>query len=856
MTGTANTAEEKNGDVEVVLPTTSALLEGDDWSEESDEDADYEMDVVNGTGNEKGEEEEEEEEELGGSATLASSSTPSQKQGLGIAPEKTFLGPYALHDACEAGDVEAIKTILAPIIAARQSDGDFDPTQNILVDVDTPDDEGCTPLHCALFSRNIDAVRACIDGGADVGIGCEGSPVAHLSVCAGAVGAPSFAANALSLVLSAGASVASRDSVGNTALHVAAAWGDVKCAEIVLNADASVLKALDRAGRTALDLACARARKDIFDLLLRHGAYDSNDSAPAAFSELHACAKNRFSHGVLSLIERGADAQAKDAQGLTALDWWVRCAESALDADGEQADGAFAALGGTGKHISSPSAGKTQILWHPVCMEHHTCRPSAMTSRLHVDERPNENPNRLHVLLDPDLGILKSRCLSDRVAWSVTQPAKFVDILRVHDFHYVRALKQLCESIPAGGEALAEIDGDTTISRKSFSAAMHAAGSVCNGVDILLCDDAEKKPRNVFCAVRPPGHHAGPRGRVTCEDDPLGSFGFCLFSNAAIGAAYARCVYRHKGIKKVAIIDFDVHHGNGTEECIRNLKPNMVENRSAGVMGDTNFCDVVTRRANCKPWLDETDSENVFFASIHGWGARSPGFNPKIEQVARTMGRFYPASGDTCSVQPILNVGQNSSDRLEWRKSWLERVLPALHQFDPDMIFICAGFDAHAEDDINFGYVSALEEDYAWLTERLVRIANTCCEGRIVSVLEGGYKIQGKIVSPFARSVYAHVDALASTSAAEKWSDEEAKWETNYVPIAKAETTQESAASTSTADNNGGAAAKSGGSHTLPPVSRAPRRPRRKRAAVDYVALNEKLNAERAAKRSKQEADA
>jgi len=316
---------------------------------------------------------------------------------------------------------------------------------------------------------------------------------------------------------------------------------------------------------------------------------------------------------------------------------------------------------------------------------------------------------------------------------------------------------------------------------------MRAAGSVCEAVDKVVSGEH----RNIFCAVRPPGHHAGPRGIVRCANDTEGSHGFCLLNNVAIGAAYARSMYRNEGIKKVAIIDFDVHHGNGTEEIIRHLVPNTETHTfrtpySVGEMTTQTY----------RPWLDETDVKNVFFSSTHGYGNRG------LEQ----SGWFYPASGKTHTSdalkhpamveQPsidefvlsqtwarigresktncckVINIGMGLPDgdgdaqsksmrqRLELRDAYRKEILPHLRNFDPDLIFISAGFDAHRKDTMNFGYVGMVEEDYEWVTEQLVKVANSCCNGRIVSVLEGGYKIHGGIVSPFARSVASHVRAL------------------------------------------------------------------------------------------------
>ena len=166
----------------------------------------------------------------------------------------------------------------------------------------------------------------------------------------------------------------------------------------------------------------------------------------------------------------------------------------------------------------------------------------------------------------------------------------------------------LASSIPDHPSGIAHLDGDTAISRWSFEAALRAAGSLCEAVDRVVAGD---NIRNAFCAVRPPGHHAGPWGIVRCANDPEGgSHGFCLLNNVCIGAAYARSMYRNEGIRKIAIIDFDVHHGNGTEAVIHNLVPNI---EKGSIRTPFAFGEIST--TTYRPWLDETDIQNVFFAS-------------------------------------------------------------------------------------------------------------------------------------------------------------------------------------------------------------------------------------------------
>jgi acetoin utilization deacetylase AcuC-like enzyme len=383
-------------------------------------------------------------------------------------------------------------------------------------------------------------------------------------------------------------------------------------------------------------------------------------------------------------------------------------------------------------------------------------------------------------------------------------------VFKCHEYNYVETISQMCSVIPDHPSAVAHLDGDTTMSRWTFEAALRAAGSVCEAVDKVMSGDF----RNAFCMVRPPGHHAGPRGIVRCANDPDGgSHGFCFLNNVAIGAAYARSMYRNEGIRRIAIVDFDVHHGNGTEEIIRQLVPDVEKSTVR-----TPFAVGELAAPKYRPWLDETDIQDVFFASTHGYGPRglelsdspSGGFfypasgkshtsdaikNPSIvespnltdfllSQMWARMGE--EARGNCCK---ILNCGLTLPERegvagmqrLEVRDTYRQKILPHLREFDPDIIFISAGFDAHKKDSMNFGYVGMVEDDYEWVTEQLVRVANTCCNGRIVSVLEGGYKIHGGIVSPFARSVASHVRALVDGGKSRELYDlQDGEWESQF----------------------------------------------------------------------------
>jgi acetoin utilization deacetylase AcuC-like enzyme len=225
------------------------------------------------------------------------------------------------------------------------------------------------------------------------------------------------------------------------------------------------------------------------------------------------------------------------------------------------------------------------------------------------------------------------------------------------------------------------LDGDTIMNPATLTVSLRAAGAAIAGVDAVMKGEVE----NAFCAIRPPGHHA----------EPTRSMGFCVFNNVAIAARYAISAY---GIERVAIIDFDVHHGNGTEAA---------------------FYD-----------------------------------DPKILMCSFFQHPFYPYSGLEHSDN-MVNMPMPASTKGDVvRKMITETWLPRLREFKPELILISAGFDAHREDDL--GQMGLVEDDYVWMTQRLKEIAKESAGGRIVSCLEGGYNL-----SALGRSVVAHVKALA-----------------------------------------------------------------------------------------------
>jgi acetoin utilization deacetylase AcuC-like enzyme len=239
----------------------------------------------------------------------------------------------------------------------------------------------------------------------------------------------------------------------------------------------------------------------------------------------------------------------------------------------------------------------------------------------------------------------------------------------------------LREDIQAGGPTLAQIDADTALNVHTWDAALVAAGAAIDATDAVIAGEMA----NAFCAVRPPGHHA-MRNKA---------MGFCFVNNVAVAAKYA--LQRH-GLSRVAIIDFDVHHGNGTEDI---------------VLGD----------------------ERILMCSFY----QHP---------------FYPDGEHAHAANlvnlPVLAYTKGSAIRELVDSVWM----PRLHAHRPEMVFISAGFDGHREDDM--GQLGLVEDDYAWMTRRIKAVADEHAQGRIVSCLEGGYNL-----SALARSVEAHLRVLA-----------------------------------------------------------------------------------------------
>jgi acetoin utilization deacetylase AcuC-like enzyme len=304
----------------------------------------------------------------------------------------------------------------------------------------------------------------------------------------------------------------------------------------------------------------------------------------------------------------------------------------------------------------------TQLITHPACLDH--------------DPGPYhpENPRRLEAVLaalsEPAFAGLER----------VSAPRASDDQLcLVHPRSYVDGV---LGSIPPQGRH--QLDGDTIVSPGSGDAALRAAGAAVAGVD-AVCDG---KARNVFCAVRPPGHHA--------EADQ--SMGFCLFNNVAVAALHARVKH---GLRRVAVIDFDVHHGNGTQHMF------------------------------------ERDAD-LFYASTHEWPLYPGTGSPQEHGIAHNI------------VNAPLVAGSGGR---EFREAYTNRILPALEHFKPELVIISAGFDAHENDPL--AGLRLHEDDYAWVTRALMEIARKHAKDRVVSCLEGGYDLDA-----LAASSAAHVEAL------------------------------------------------------------------------------------------------
>jgi len=301
----------------------------------------------------------------------------------------------------------------------------------------------------------------------------------------------------------------------------------------------------------------------------------------------------------------------------------------------------------------------TALISHPDCLQHET---------------PQGHPEQV-ARLSRVLAALEGKALARVPAPLVAED----DLLRVHPKTYVDGIR---DAAPAGG--LAQIDADTWMSPGSLAAAHRAAGGAVRAVDMVLAGEA----RNAFVATRPPGHHP--------ERDT--AMGFCFFGNVALAAKHA---LDHHGLARVAVVDFDVHHGNGTQDLLE-------------------------------------DEARALFVSSHQFP-------------------LWPGTGTADETGPhgtVMNLplppGTGSD---EFRRLYEERVFPRVEAFAPDLILVSAGFDAHRDDPL--ADLRLETGDFAWVTDRLCDLSHALCGGRLASVLEGGYDLDA-----LAESAAAHVDVL------------------------------------------------------------------------------------------------
>ncbi len=284
-----------------------------------------------------------------------------------------------------------------------------------------------------------------------------------------------------------------------------------------------------------------------------------------------------------------------------------------------------------------------------------------------------ECPDRLHAIEDQLIASGLIGFLQEHEAPKATRE----QLHRVHEPVYVDALMR---GVPRNG--LVHLDPDTAMCPFTLDAALRAAGAAVLATDLVMRGEAS----TAFCSVRPPGHHAERRRAM----------GFCFFNNVAVAAAHALEAH---GLERVAVVDFDVHHGNGTEDIFR--------------------------------------------------------VEPRVLMASTFQHPFYPYSGVDGRSERMVNIPLPAySDGQRFRGCVEEHWLPALEGFAPQMIFVSAGFDAHREDDM--ASLALTEADYAWATRRIKEVADRHAQGRIVSVLEGGYAL-----SALGRSVVAHVRELA-----------------------------------------------------------------------------------------------
>lgn len=299
-------------------------------------------------------------------------------------------------------------------------------------------------------------------------------------------------------------------------------------------------------------------------------------------------------------------------------------------------------------------------------ISHHKC------SGHNMGEHHPESPARL--------GAIQDQLIRSGLEYVVRQidatPIERKILALAHDKEYV---DYIYDNAPKTGTF--RLDDDTSMNDKSLNAALYSAGAAKDAVDLVMSNTLS----SAFCITRPPGHHA--------ERDK--AMGFCIFNNIAIASEYVKQRY---GLKRVAIVDFDVHHGNGTENIVK-------------------------------------DKSGTLFCSSYQYP-------------------FYPFEMQESDTPPIINTPLKATTKgVDFQKAIADKWLPQLRKFEPEIIFVSAGFDAHIDDEMS--QISLTEQDYRWITDEIKKIADEFSQGRIVSVLEGGYSL-----GALGRCAVAHINGL------------------------------------------------------------------------------------------------
>ena len=385
-----------------------------------------------------------------------------------------------------------------------------------------------TPLYFAVLNRNTEAAKMLIEAGADTTIKCNGNTALHCALALGAHPALLPKCRELTeLLLGHPKDLLTKDDRGDTCLHVAASLGLAFACTAILAADPATLELKDRTGARPLHAAAARGHMEVVALLLAAKA-EAGAAASLGETPLHAAVSSAHWDVARALLAAGAPPLAQTKRGLNPAQVAQRRGVSAPPQDLAAALEWEDSSAGTTTTAAGPGGAKTLLVTHPLCLEHHTCE---LPMRRVGDGPPPENVRRLRVLVDRDAGSLRTGELAAATEWCEEAPrAKLADVLRVHESGYVAGLQAACSAVTEG--KVGALDGDTAVSAQSFEAAMRAAGAVCHAIDRVCSGEY----RNAFCAVRPPGHHAGFRGVVeTTEnaDGKHGSAGFCLLNNVS-----------------------------------------------------------------------------------------------------------------------------------------------------------------------------------------------------------------------------------------------------------------------------------------------------------------------------------